>query len=93
MQAPLDPVRLWSRTEILRQKPYPVPKESGIYAWYFKKTPPNVPTQDCHRVNNFTLLYVGISPRNSESSGNIRKRIRQHLQGNAEGSTLRKSFG
>ena len=45
------------------------------------------------------LAYVGISPSNRRSktgkpsSQNLRKRIRYHFRGNAEGSTLRLTLG
>ena len=45
------------------------------------------------------MLYVGISPRRSPLNGapasrqNLRKRVRYHLRGNAEGSTLRLTLG
>jgi hypothetical protein len=43
-----------------------------------------------------TLLYVGISPDKigkPNSRQNLRRRITTHFQGNAEGSTLRRSLG
>ena len=89
----LSPVKLWIRNEILNQKPCPVPAASGVYAWYFKQFPAMILTQDCHQQNNLTLLYVGIAPSRPQSSNNLRKRIKQHLRGNAYGSTLRLSLG
>ena len=46
-------------------------------------------------MGGLTLLYVGIAPtkRTKPSKGNLRKRIRYHFNGNAEGDTLRKSLG
>mgnify|MGYP002713168312 CR=1 FL=1 len=89
----LTPSKLWSRSEILNQKPCPIPSESGVYAWYFKQIPTVIPTQDCHYHNNFTLLYVGIAPSRPTSSNTLRKRITQHYRSNAFGSTLRLSLG
>jgi hypothetical protein len=89
----LNPAKLWSRDEILKQKPCPIPAESGVYAWYFKQLPANIPSRDCHSHNDLTLLYVGISPSRPESSNTLRKRIKHHLRGNAYGSTLRLSLG
>lgn len=49
--------------------------------------------------DGLTLLYAGISPSQPPANGkgpsrqNIRKRIRYHYRGNAEGSTLRKTLG
>ena len=94
----LNPEKLWSRSEILSSQS-PVPKKAGIYAWYFKQSPPNIPIADCHRVKNLTLLYVGISPKappmngSKPSSQNLHKRVRYHMLGNAEGSTLRLTLG
>jgi hypothetical protein len=94
----LTPDRLYSRAEVLA-KPSPVPKEAGIYAWYFKEIPPQVPHDDCHRHGNMTLLYVGISPKPPSVNGHptsrqsIRDRVSYHYRGNAEGSTLRLTLG
>lgn len=89
----LNPPKLWSRDAILNQKPCPVPRERGVYAWYFRQTPSIVPTQGCHQYKDFKLLYVGIAPSRPTSSSNLRIRIKQHLRGNASGSTLRLSLG
>ena len=47
------------------------------------------------RIDDLTLLYVGVSPRRSDldSKQNLRKRIRSHFAGNASGSTLRLTLG
>ena len=89
----LNPSRIWSRAEVLNQKPCPIPADSGIYAWYFKQFPAIIPFQNCHQYNDYTLLYVGIAPSRPNSSNNLRKRIKQHYRGNAYGSTLRLSLG
>ena len=83
---------LYSRTAVL-SKPCPVPEERGLYAWYFKAIPPNVPTDECATKDGLTLLYVGISPKDEISTQNLRKRITNHYRGNAEGSTLRLTLG
>ena len=83
---------LFSRSEAV-SKPTPVPAAPGIYAWYFKEPPGVTPIHGCVRRTGLTLLYVGISPKNERSKQNLRKRLRQHLGGNAEGSTLRKTLG
>ena len=94
----LRPERLWTRPEVL-SRPGPVPKEAGIYAWYFRKIPPGVPTTGCVRKGEHTLLYLGISPRRPPSNGKLpsqqqlANRVRYHFSGNAEGSTLRLSLG
>ncbi len=94
----LHPSKLWSRAEVL-QRPSPVPREPGVYGWYFRGIPPSVPTDGCHRHADLTLLYVGISPRRAPENGvppsrqQLRKRVSYHFRGNAEGSTLRLTLG
>ncbi len=80
-----NPERLYSCEEVL-VKPSPVPKESGVYAWYFKDIPPLVPTDGCAVKDGKTLLYVG-------SAKVLRVRIRKHCDGEARRSTLRMSLG
>lgn len=92
-EALLLPAKLWSRAEILRQKPCPVPAASGVYAWYFRQFPAIIPSSDCLSYNELTLLYVGISPTSVNSKNDLRKRIVDHFRGNAFGSTLRLSLG
>jgi hypothetical protein len=94
----LEPERLWSRSEVLAS-PSPVPREPGVYAWYFREIPPSVPTADCHVWGDLTLLYVGIAPKAPSKNGarpssqRLSDRIRYHYRGNAEGSTLRLTLG
>lgn len=71
----LDPPRLWSRTEILA-RPCPVPREAGVYAWYFRSAPPGVPTDGCHTRHGAALLYVGISPKKPAGNGAFPSRQR-----------------
>ncbi len=94
----LAPTRLWSRAEILTS-PSPVPRVAGVYAWYFKTVPLRVPAGDALIVAGLTLLYLGISPRAPWSNGSgssrqtLQSRLRYHMRGNAEGSTLRLTLG
>jgi hypothetical protein len=88
----LSPERLWTREEVL-STPCPVPAQRGVYAWYFKDIPVDVPTKNCVMVGDLTLLYVGISPRRNASKQNLRTRIRYHFKGQAGGSTLRITLG
>jgi hypothetical protein len=90
----IEPSKYWSRTEILAN-PSPVPKQPGVYGWYFREIPPDVPIDNCIRHNDLTLLYVGIAPRQGDkiTRQNLARRIRYHLRGNAYGSTLRLSLG
>jgi hypothetical protein len=93
-----DSPALWSRAAILA-RPCPIPRESGVYGWFFRSAPPAVPTNGCVSAEGAVLLYVGISPRQYRAEGvppstqNLRTRIRYHLRGNAEGSTLRLTLG
>lgn len=89
------PQRVYSRSEVLGGA---VPRESGIYAWYFREVPPGVPTTDCVRHGDLTLLYAGIAPRAPSTSGavskrTLRDRMRNHMSGNAASSTLRRTLG
>jgi len=72
---------------------------SGVYAWYFREMPPTVPAARCHTHDGRTLLYIGIAPRQPSKTGKrpstrtLRHRIRNHMRGNAYGSTLRLTLG
>jgi hypothetical protein len=94
----LSPQKLWSREEVLRS-PSVVPAAPGVYAWYFKRAPANVSTAGCLTIDGKVLLYVGISPKAPPANGlpasrqNLRTRLRYHMRGNAEGSTLRLTLG
>lgn len=89
---------LFSRAEVLRS-PCPVPKEPGVYGWWFRRVPGGIDTSECLKRDGLVLLYTGISPRRPPSNGRgpsmqrLRDRVRYHYSGNAEGSTLRKTLG
>ena len=93
----VKPNHLWTRTEVL-SRPSPVPKASGVYAWYFRSLE-CVPASACVSCGEFRLLYIGISPSAPPTNGkgpsrqSLYHRIRYHMMGNAEGSTLRLSLG
>jgi hypothetical protein len=96
-QTIVSPSRVFSRAEVLTKSSV-VPKRPGLYGWYFREIPPSVPTDGCVTVDDLTLLYVGISPkkpplRGKPSKQNLAKRVRYHMKGNAEGSTLRLTLG
>jgi len=80
-------------------RPCPIPASPGVYAWYFDVVPPDVPAEGCHQALDHTLLYVGISPKETKgqtvkpSIRTLRHRMRDHFNGNAEGSTLRLTLG
>lgn len=89
---------LHTRAEVLR-RPSPAPGASGIYAWYFSRIPPGIDPAGCYAVDDWTLLYIGISPKEPPTNGRspsrstLRKRLRTHFCGNAAGSTLRRTLG
>jgi hypothetical protein len=96
MKELLDPQRLWTRDEILTPKA--IPARPGVYAWWFRTIPSGVPTDECETHDSLTLLYVGTAPKAPASNGKqsratLRSRLRQHLRGNASGSTLRLTLG
>ena len=92
----LNPDRIASREEAIRPNS-PIPRGNGVYAWYFRNISNVVPIDGCAKLDDYFLLYVGISPRNRDSTGNLRKRIHTHfgknLSHNASRSTLRLSLG
>jgi hypothetical protein len=97
MQPLLNPQRVWSRSDVLDGDC--VPRSSGVYAWYFREIPTGVPTDECVKHGDLTLLYVGIAPKEppkngtSASARTLRSRIRNHMRGNAYCSTLRLTIG
>lgn len=91
----ISPDRIYSRAEVM-SSPTPVPAVNGVYFWWFKTIPPDVPTENCLTHDGYTLLYVGISPDKKgkpNSRSHLRQRIKTHYSGNAEGSTLRRTLG
>jgi hypothetical protein len=94
----LHPEHLYTASEVLA-RPCPVPISPGVYAWYFDASLPLIDAKGCHRIDGRTLLYVGISPKapplngRAPSRSNLKKPIRTHYCGNAEGSTLRRTLG
>jgi len=91
----VDPSVLHSRYAILSTPSLP-PSVPGVYAWFFRDIPGSVPVDGCVTKDSLTLLYIGISPDKigkPNSRQHLRRRITTHFQGNAEGSTLRRSLG
>lgn len=84
----LSPSRLYTRADILA-RPSAAPSAPGVYAWYFRTSPPGVPLDNVHRHEGCVLLYVGISPSKPRTDAtkpsrqNLRKRLRAHYRGNA----------
>ncbi len=88
----------WSRGD-LTARPCPAPKAAGVYAWFFSTVPTGIDATGCYVVDGWTLLYIGISPKEPPTNGRapsrstLRQRLRTHFSGNAAGSTLRKTLG
>jgi hypothetical protein len=93
----LRPTAVRSRHDVLAVDC--VPKLPGVYAWYFRPVLQQLPTNGCVSHDGRTLLYIDISPKCPLSNGrvssshNLRSRVRNHMLGNAEGSTLRLTLG
>lgn len=94
----LAPPPIRTRAEVMAS-PCPVPEHGGVYGWWFRRLPWDLDTKGCITHDGLTLLYVGISPKESPARGDVpsratlRSRIRTHYGGNAEGSTLRRTLG
>ncbi|CAN5655622.1 hypothetical protein BH11ACT6_BH11ACT6_33620 [soil metagenome] len=91
----------YTRDEIFAD-PGPMPDKAGACGWWFREIPGDIDTSGCQQHDEWTLLYVGISPGPPPANGrpqvaqDIRKRTRYHYgagAANAEGSPLRKSLG
>jgi hypothetical protein len=67
--------------------------KSGIYSWWFDSLRDVVPDDGVVERDGWTMLYVGISPGRASSKSNLASRLGQHLNLNAEGSTLRLTLG
>lgn len=93
-----EPARFYTGDEVTA-RPSAVPASPGVYAWYFSDVPPMIDGSGCHRWQERVLLYVGISPKapplngRAPSRSTLRRRLRTHYAGNAEGSTLRRTLG
>lgn len=88
-----SPPTLWSRDDLVNVRPNPIPAVPGLYGWYFDELPRSDIAPVGMAVDQWQLLYVGIAPGRMTSTSNLRKRLRNHLSGNARGSTLRLTLG
>lgn len=94
----LSPSMLHSVAD-LRGDPWNPPQVPGVYGWYFDGLPKHFPIGDCHKIAQWVLAYIGISPTTPPKNGgppssqHLRARILSHFGGNAAGSTLRLSLG
>ena len=88
MLALTTPPHLYSWSTIKKDSGV-IPKEGGLYAWYFDRFLTDVPKRGCFGISRRKLLYVGISPASEPSGGTLHSRILYHFRGNCSGSTLR----
>jgi hypothetical protein len=94
----IDLSETWSRADLIA-RPCPAPTAAGVYAWFFSRVPPGIDAAGCYVADGWTLLYVGISPKEPPTNGRppsrstLRQRLRTHFTGNSAGSTLRKTLG
>lgn len=74
-----------------------VPEVSGIYAWCFKAEDllGEAVAKRFSSVGSegLILFYLGIAPDEETSDGNLRERLKKHMEGTARKSTLRYSLG
>ena len=71
-----------------------LPAAPGFYGWWIRPGPlPDVPTTRYAEAEPWELLYVGLAPRDANSTATIRSRVtRNHLRGNTGSSTFRPSM-
>ena len=78
----------------LLSDPGQIPREPGLYGWFFAPTALALDAAGCFCQDGWPLLYLGLAQGRAESLGHLRGRIvSQHLRGNAGSSTLRRSVG
>jgi hypothetical protein len=95
-EALLHPDRLYSVSELCNA-PTLIPREAGVYAWWFSKVPPAVPVEKTAIRDGRHLLYVGIAPRKPSDAGSVsgstlRNRLLDHCRGPLASSTLRRTL-
>ena len=69
-----------------------IPKDAGIYAWWFDTLPALVPIDGAEKVNEFLLRYIGIAPSGPSSKRTLRDRLQNHCRGPIAISTLRRAL-
>lgn len=65
----LNPGRVWRRDEVVGSRPSRVPKNAGVYAWYFASLPGAIDVRGCHIHDAMPMLYVGIAPKKPYADG------------------------
>jgi len=91
LRAITQPTRLYIPSQVLGSIPSDVKK--GVYAWWFRNIPPDVPVDGTVVADDRHLLYIGTGPVSPTSKSNLRERLRSHVSPDASRSTLRKSLG
>ena len=66
MEDIVNPKKVWSRSEAL-SKPNPIPAKSGVYAWFFKSVPSDVPLEGCQKEKKKGSLRITNSKKGSAS--------------------------
>jgi len=103
-QRAIAPARLYTVDEI-SASPGAVPREAGVYSWWFRSVPPGVPIEETLVRDGLRLLYVGIAPR-APSKGKrrvriskgkkrvrtLRERLLNHCRGPIASSTSRRTL-
>ena len=62
------PVRPATRSEVLAA-PSAVSPAPGVYGWYFRDLPPQVPLREGQRVDEWSLAYVALAPKSPPHNG------------------------
>lgn len=86
-----SPKRLYLPSEVLATIEDRVTK--GVYAWWFRNVPPQVPLDGVVRSEEWNLLYVGTGPSDANSKRFLRDRLKDHIGRDTTKSTLRRSLG
>jgi hypothetical protein len=87
----LTPQCLYTVDEIT-QAATPIPKASGVYAWWFDTLPALVTTDGAFKTGEFLLRYIGIAPSSPSSKRTLRDRLNNHCRGPIAVSTLRRGL-
>lgn len=85
------------RVHKIARDPKLVPREPGVYAWWFDRSIPIIDYSGTFELHDKHLLYVGISPNRLPNPGNkrprnLRKRLSEHCRGPITSSTLRRAL-
>jgi hypothetical protein len=91
LRAVIHPDKLHRPSQVLDSIPADVKR--GVYAWWFKNIPQDVPIGGTVVAKSRHLLYVGTGPVSPTSSATLRDRLAAHVTPDASRSTLRRSLG